>query len=181
MLYLRIGAALLAGGLLGFLTSGPAFAQSTTPTSSEAATANATSPGSAPSQPAGTTNPSSSSTPATEEQLPTMDVLEGLRSGKLAASAEGTGDGRMTIHLTNRTNRKLRVVLPPGLVATGATGQFGGMGMGGMGGGMGGMGMGGMGMMGGGMGGGMGMMGGMGGGMMGGGMGGMGGGMMGAA
>ena len=82
--------------------------------------------------------------------------------------AEGRGDGRMTVSVTNRTKRQLRVVLPPGLIAQGATGQFGGMG--GMGGGMGGM----MGGMGGGMGG---MMGGMGGGMGGmrGGMGGMGG------
>ena len=59
-------------------------------------------------------------------------------------TAEGTGDGRMTLSLTNRTNRKLRVVLPPGLIASGATGQFGGRAWG-MGGGMG--------MMGGGMGG----------------------------
>ena len=60
--------------------------------------------------------------------------------------------------LSNRTHAKLRVVLPPGLIVSGATGQFGG-GMGGMGGGMGGMGggmMGGMGGMGGGMMGGMG-------------------------
>jgi hypothetical protein len=100
------------------------------------------------------------------EQLTEINVLEGLRTGKLAASAEGTGDGKMILTLTNRTKTKLRVVLPPGLIASGATGQFGGgMGMmgGGMGGGMGGMG-GGMGGMGGGMGG------------MGGGMGGMGGG-----
>ncbi len=85
----------------------------------------------------------------------------------------------MTLSLTNRTGRKLRVVLPPGLIVSNATSQFGGMG--GFGGGMGGMMGGGMGMMGGGMGmmgGGMGMMGG-GMGMMGGGMGGMGGGMMG--
>jgi hypothetical protein len=77
----------------------------------------------------------------------------------------------MMVNVTNTTNRQLRVVLPPGLVASGATGQFGGGGFGGggFGGGMGGMG---------GMGGGMGGMGGMGGGMggMGGGMGGMGGG-----
>ncbi len=86
----------------------------------------------------------------------------------MSVETEGRGDGRMTISVTNRTKRQLRVVLPPGLIAQGATGQFGGMG--GMGGGMGGM----MGGMGGGMGG---MGGGMGG--MGGGMGGMGGGMMG--
>ena len=87
-----------------------------------------------------------------------------MRQGLVAAQAKGIGDGRVTVSVTNRTNRPLRVVLPPGIVAQSATGQMGGM-MGGMGGGMGG------GMMGG--------MGGMGGGMMGGGMGGMGGGMMG--
>ena len=98
---------------------------------------------------------------------PTIDVLKGLQTGQLSVTAEGTGDGRMTMSLTNRTRSKLRVVLPPGLIVSGATGQFGG-GMGGMGGGMGGMG--------GGMGGGM--MGGMGGGMMGGRGGMMGGGTM---
>src|SRR5271157_5716814 len=86
----------------------------------------------------------------------------------------------MTVSVTNNTKKQLRVVLPPGIIAQGATGQFGGMG--GMGGGMGGMGGGMMGGMAGGMGrggvAGIGIMGrGIGG--MGGGMGGMGGGMMG--
>ena len=115
------------------------------------------------------------------DEVVTIDVLQGIRSGELTATAEGSGDGRMTLNLTNRSPRKLRVVLPPGLIASGVSGQFGGMGgmgggMGGMGmgGGMGGMGMGGMGMGGMGRGGGMGGMGrggmGMGGrGMMGGG------------
>ena len=98
--------------------------------------------------------------------------------GDISVKAEGSGDGRMTLSLTNRTKRHLRVVLPPGLIASGVTGQFGGMGGGGMGGGgMGGMGGGGMGGMGGGMGGGGMGGGGMGGGGMGGG--GMGGGMSG--
>ena len=112
--------------------------------------------------------------------IPTINLLDALRDKQVSAQIEGTGDGRVTLSLTNRTHRKLRVVLPPGIVAQSATGQMGGM-MGGMGGGMGGMGggmMGGMGGMGGGMGGMGGGMGGMGGGM--GGMGGgMGGGMMG--
>ena len=121
---------------------------------------------------------------ASEGELTTIDVLKGQQTGQLSATAEGTGDGRMTLSLTNRTNTRLRVVLPPGLIASGVTGQFGGGmgmmgGMGGMGGGMmGGMGGGMMGGMGGGM---MGGMGGMGGGMGGmGGMGRMGGGMMGS-
>jgi hypothetical protein len=113
---------------------------------------------------------------AAGEAPPILSLLEGLRSGQLGVRAEGTGDGRMTITVNNQTKRTLRVVLPAGLVATGASGQFGGMGGfgGGMGGGMGGMGGGMMGG-GGGMGGGMMGGGGMGGGMMGGG--GMGGGM----
>ncbi|MGP0064814.1 MAG: hypothetical protein ACLQGP_14600 [Isosphaeraceae bacterium] len=88
-----------------------------------------------------------------------INLLDAMRDHLVSVQAEGIGDGRMTMSLTNRTRRSLRVVLPPGIVAQGATGQFGGM-SGGMGGGMGGMG---------GMGGGMGG--------MGGGMGGMGGGM----
>src|SRR5262245_56886286 len=112
-----------------------------------------------------------------EQDPPEVNLLEAMRQGEISVQAEGMDDGRMKMSLTNRTRRPLRVVLPPGVIAQGATGQFGGMGgmgggMGGMGGGMGGMGggMGGMGGMGGGMGGmgGMGMGGGMGGGLMGG-------------
>jgi hypothetical protein len=104
---------------------------------------------------------------AVDVEPPTMDLLQAMRNRSVSAFAKGTGDGRMSISITNRTRGTLRVVLPPGIVAQGATGQFGGMG--GMGGGMGGMGggMGGGGGRGGGMGGGRGGMGGgMGGGMM---------------
>src|SRR4051794_12222868 len=96
---------------------------------------------------------------------PGISLLDAARSGAVSVEAEATGAGRMTIRVTNQTNRRLKVVLPPGLVASGATGQMGGMGgfggggMGGMGGGMGGMGGGGVGgggMGGGGMGGGVG-------------------------
>jgi hypothetical protein len=111
------------------------------------------------------------SQPAAEE--PGISLFDAARSGAVTVGAEGTGDGMMNVNITNNTNRKLKVVLPPGLVASGVSGQMGGMG--GMGGGMGGMGGGGMGGMGGGGMGGMGG-GGMGGGGMGGGMGGMGGG-----
>jgi hypothetical protein len=106
----------------------------------------------------------------TDQPIKQVDLLDAARQGLISVQAEGRGDGRMTVSITNRTSRQLRVVLPPGIIAQGATGQFGGMGgmgggMGGMGGGMGGMGggMGGMGGMMGGMGGGMGMMGGSGG------------------
>ena len=112
---------------------------------------------------------------STEKPVAESTLLEAMSQGLVSVQAEGTGDGRINMSVTNKTSRPLRVILPPGIVAQGATGQFGGMGggMGGMGGGMGGMGGGGMGGMGGGGMGGMGG-GGMGGGGMGGQMGGAG-------
>ena len=81
---------------------------------------------------------------------PSVNLLEGLRDGRLAARAEGRGDGRMTLSITNQSPSRLRVVLPPGLVASGASGQFGAGGAGGPGGGFGGQMGGGGGQMGGG-------------------------------
>ena len=122
---------------------------------------------------ASNSSPTKASSTKDEEDrdVPELNLLDAMKKGAVSVKAEGNGDGRMIVSVTNRTNRPLRVVLPPGIVAQGATGQMGGMGgmggggMGGMGGGMGGMGGGGMGGMGGG---------GMGGGGMGGRMGGMG-------
>ncbi|QDV32639.1 hypothetical protein [Tautonia plasticadhaerens] len=154
--------AALAAGLLGF---GPIASGQT----DDAGTA-------APSAPAAEadSHASPSADAQAQPEIPLVDLFEGLRSGRVGLKAEGAKGGAMTLSVTNNTRAPLRVVLPPGLIASGAAGQFGGMGgmgggMGGMGGGMGGGGMGGMG------GGGMGGMGG--GGMGGGGMGGMGGGM----
>ena len=77
--------------------------------------------------------------PATDdENIPTYNLLEAMSQGLVGVEASGRGDGRMTVSVTNNTKKQLRVVLPPGIIAQGATGQFGGMG--GMGGGMGGMG-----------------------------------------
>ena len=75
------------------------------------------------------------------EDAPALGLFDGLRSGVLRVSAEGTGGDRMTLSVTNRSSRPLRVVLPPGLIASGAAGQFGGGGFGG--GGLGGGGFGG--------------------------------------
>src|SRR5579883_1246928 len=131
----RVFAALLAGSLVMALSPSQALAQA----------------------------PKDQPAPTTDQDVSTLDLLDAVQKGFVAVKAEGTGDGRMTLSVTNRTKRALRVVLPPGIVAQSATGQFGGMG--GMGGGMGGRGggMGGMGGGVGGMGGGMGGMGGMGG------------------
>ena len=66
-----------------------------------------------------------------------VDLVAGTRAGTLASRAEGTADGRVLITVTNKSKHPLNVVLPPGLIATGATGQFGagGGGGGGIGGG----------------------------------------------
>ena len=66
-----------------------------------------------------------------------IDLLKARQDGLISVQAKGRGDGRMTIAVTNRTRRPLRIVLSPGIIAQSATGQFGGMG--GMGGGMGGV------------------------------------------
>ena len=70
-----------------------------------------------------------------EAPVPSIDLFEGIRSGALSVSAEGSGDGRMVLSVKNRRSKALRVVLPPGLLASGASGQFGGGGFGGAGGG----------------------------------------------
>ena len=106
-------------------------------------------------------------------EAPAISLFDGIRSGVLQVSAEGTGGDQMNLSVTNRSTERLRVVLPPGLLASGATGQFGGGGFGG--GGLGGGGLGGGG--GGGLGGGGGGFGG--GGLGGGGFGGGGGGGLG--
>ncbi len=74
-----------------------------------------------------------------DENIPTYNLLEAMNQGLVDVQATGRDDGRMTVSVTNQSQKQLRVVLPPGLIAQGASGQFGGMGgMGGGGGGMGG-------------------------------------------
>ena len=70
-----------------------------------------------------------------EQEVPETNLLDAVRDGLVAVDAEGRADGRMTMTITNKTRRQLRVVLPPGIIAQGATGQFGGIGGGGGGGG----------------------------------------------
>jgi len=53
----------------------------------------------------GDQSPRKSDVPATKSDAdaPAINLLEALRDGKVSADAEGTGDGRMTLSLTNRT------------------------------------------------------------------------------
>ncbi|MDR3636936.1 MAG: hypothetical protein P4L84_24230, partial [Isosphaeraceae bacterium] len=73
--------------------------------------------------------------PPADETVSAVSLFEGLRAGTLKVAAEGSSNGKMVLSVENVSPRSLRVVLPPGLVASGATGQFGGGGFGGAGGG----------------------------------------------
>ena len=41
-----------------------------------------------------------------DENLPEIDLIEGIRTGKIEASAEGTNDGRLAISVKNKSNRQ---------------------------------------------------------------------------
>jgi hypothetical protein len=45
---------------------------------------------------------------AKQAEEPGINLLDAARAGTVAIDAEGTGDGRMTIKVTNLTNRKLK-------------------------------------------------------------------------
>ncbi|MCA1684911.1 MAG: hypothetical protein LC745_02780, partial [Planctomycetia bacterium] len=53
----------------------------------------------------------------------TVSVLDAVQAGDLTVVARGAGQDRVKITVTNTTKRRLRVVLPPGLVASSAAGQ----------------------------------------------------------
>ena len=56
----------------------------------------------------------------------TVSVLQAKKSGDLATELRGAGETKVQISLKNTSNRKLKVVLPPGLVASSVTAQRGG-------------------------------------------------------
>ena len=53
----------------------------------------------------------------------TVSVLDAKKAGDLKVEARGAGDDRVKITLTNASAKRLKVVLPPGLVASSATAQ----------------------------------------------------------
>ena len=54
-----------------------------------------------------------------DQNAPEINLLTAMRDGSVSVQAEGRGDGRMTLSVTNNTRRQLRVVLPPGIIAQG--------------------------------------------------------------
>ena len=60
-----------------------------------------------------------------DKNIEETNLIDAMRDGVVSVTAEGIGDGRMTLSVTNQTNRQLRVILPPGLIArSGATGAI---------------------------------------------------------
>lgn len=58
----------------------------------------------------------------------TVGVLDASKAGDLALEVRGSGQDRVRIALRNTSSKRLNVVIPPGLVASSATGQPGGRG-----------------------------------------------------
>ncbi|RUL88568.1 hypothetical protein [Tautonia sociabilis] len=60
----------------------------------------------------------------------TIDILRAQRAGDLAVEARGAGSDTVELRLRNTSAKRLHVILPPGLVASAASGQFQSMGLG---------------------------------------------------
>jgi hypothetical protein len=60
----------------------------------------------------------------------TIDLLRAQRSGTIEVQARGAGNARVDLRIRNTSTRRLHVVIPPGLVASSAAGQFQSMGLG---------------------------------------------------
>ena len=80
--------------------------------------------------------------PGADAQAETVKVLEAERSGEIAVEVRGQGQDKVRVSLKNTSGKRLNVVLPPGLVASGAIGQGAAGGGGGAGGGFQNMGLG---------------------------------------
>jgi hypothetical protein len=80
--------------------------------------------------------------PSASAKAETVSVLDAKKAGTLAVDVRGHGQSQVRMVLKNTSERRLNVVLPPGLVAASATGQAPGGGAGGGGGGLQSMGLG---------------------------------------
>ena len=69
--------------------------------------------------------------PAADSAIETVQVLEAEAAGKLTVAVRGSGQDSVQVQLRNQSSQNLRVVMPPGLVASGIVGQGPGGGGGG--------------------------------------------------
>ena len=69
--------------------------------------------------------------PAADSVVETVKVLDAEAAGKLGIEVHGSGQNSVQVQLKNHSGQNLRVVMPPGLVASGIVGQGPGGGGGG--------------------------------------------------
>ncbi|MGP0068129.1 MAG: hypothetical protein ACLQGP_31595 [Isosphaeraceae bacterium] len=68
------------------------------------------------------------SAPPVEVATETVDLLKASKSGDLSVVAHGQGQDRVRMTIQNTTNRRLNVIIPPGMIAASKTAQGGGAG-----------------------------------------------------
>lgn len=66
--------------------------------------------------------------PGDETNVETVQILDARNSGAIDLTVRGQGDDQVRVTLKNTSKKRLRVVLPPGLVASSAAGQPGALG-----------------------------------------------------
>jgi hypothetical protein len=71
---------------------------------------------------------------APEANTESVTILDAQKRGLIEIDARGAGDERVRIAVRNRSDRRLHVIIPPGMVASSATAQAAGGGAGGAGG-----------------------------------------------
>ncbi len=67
-----------------------------------------------------------SSAPSADMVTETVGILEASKAGDLTLEARGNGQDRVRLALQNKSTKRLKVVIPPGLVASSSVGQPGG-------------------------------------------------------
>ncbi len=72
--------------------------------------------------------PETPTPPAEIAASETVSVLDAVKSGDLTVEVRGAGQDRVKMSVKNTSARRLKVVIPPGLVASSAAGQAGGRG-----------------------------------------------------
>jgi len=68
--------------------------------------------------------------PGPDDETRTVNILEARDAGTLGVTARGRGEDKVKLTLRNTSPHRLKVVMPPGLVAAAATGQLQSMGLG---------------------------------------------------
>jgi len=63
--------------------------------------------------------------PSADAVNETVGILEASKAGDLVVEARGSGQDRVRLALQNNSSKRLKVVIPPGLVASSAIGQGG--------------------------------------------------------